>query len=237
MERIGAESIDVVILCGGLGKRLQSVVEDRPKPMAEIGNRPFLDILIDYLTDAGFRRCILCTGYMGDLIKQHYQNKKGFLQIIFSEERSPLGTAGAIKNAERFIGTSPFLVVNGDSYCEVDLKGFLGFHLEMKALASIVLASIEDAGDYGNVTLGKQHRIVGFVEKAGCRKDTFISAGIYLFQKDILSLIPAEQNYSLEKEFFPAIVNKEFYGYLCDKALIDIGTPQRYRKAYKLLGV
>ncbi len=236
MEHIGTEGIDVVILSGGLGKRLQSVVEDRPKPMAEIGGRPFLDILIDYLAGAGFRRCILCIGYMGDFIKRYYQNRKGLLQIIFSEEKAPLGTAGAIKNAERFTSTSPFLVVNGDSYCDVDLKRFLGFHLETKALASIVLTSIEDAGDYGNVTLGEQQRIINFAEKAGCQKGGFISAGIYLFQREILSLIPANQKYSLEEELFPAIVNKEFYGYIGEKALIDIGTPQRYRKADRLLG-
>jgi NDP-sugar pyrophosphorylase family protein len=174
--------------------------------------------------------------YVQAFIKKYFQNREGLLKIVFSEERTPLGTAGAIKNAERFISTSPFLVVNGDSYCDVDLKRFLSFHLKIKALASIVLTSIEDANDYGNVTLGKQQRIINFVEKARSRKDSFISAGIYLFQREILSLIPADKKYSLEKELFPAIVNKEFYGYIGEKTLIDIGTPQRYRKAYKLLG-
>lgn len=235
MIRIEPKNIDVVILCGGLGKRLQSVVNDRPKPMADVGGRPFLDILIDYVASFGFRRFILCICYMGDFIRQHYQNRKGPLEIIFSEEKTPLGTAGAIKKAGPLIGSSPLLATNGDSFCKADLRGFLEFHLITKALSSIVLTNMKDTDDYGNVTLGKSQRIIDFSEKTKSHKNSFVSTGIYLFQKEILSLIPANKNFSLEKDLFPSIVGKGFYGYVSTEEFTDIGTPERHKRAERLL--
>ncbi|MCK4795557.1 MAG: nucleotidyltransferase family protein, partial [Desulfobacteraceae bacterium] len=229
------EEINVIILCGGQGKRLQSIVNDRPKPMAEVGGRPFLDILIDYVASFGFRRFILCICYMGDFIRRHYQNRKGPLETIFSEEKKPLGTAGAIKKAEPFIGSSPFLVMNGDSFCKVDLRRFLKFHLTTKALSSIVLTNTKDTDSYGNVTLGKSQRIINFSEKTKSHKNSLVSAGIYFFQKEILSLIPANKNFSLEKDLFPSIVDKGFYGYVSTKEFIDIGTPERHKKAREII--
>ena len=234
MARIDPKNIDVVILCGGLGKRLQSVVNDRSKPMVEINGRPFLDVLIDYVASFGFRRFILCIGYMGDFIKRYYRNREGLLEIIFSEEKEPLGTAGAIKKAESLIRSSPFLVMNGDSFCKVDLRIFFQFHLKKKAFSSIVLTNATDTDDYGNVVLGESARIIAFDEKTKKQKSNLVSAGIYLFQKEILSLIPANKNFSLEKDFFSKKVSNRFYGYITQKTFIDIGTPARYKKAEEL---
>lgn len=234
IDLIDPKYIDAVILCGGLGERLRDVVSNRPKAMAEINRRPFLDILINYVADFGFRRFILCIGYMGDFIKQYYQQKKGSLKIIFSEEKEPLGTAGAIKNAESLIKSSPFLALNGDSFCQIDLRKFLQFHLEKKALASIVLTKAIDSGDYGNVALGESGQIITFDEKTNKHKNSFVNAGIYLFQKRILSSISTNEKFSLEKDFFPKMVANKFYGYITQKRFIDIGTPARYKKAEKL---
>lgn len=229
------QEIDVVILCGGLGKRLKGVINDRPKPMANIKGRAFLDILIDYVASYGFKRFILCIGYMGDVIKQHYLKRTGPLTILFSQESKPLGTGGAIKNAESLIQSNSFLVMNGDSFCQVNLHKFVDFHIKKKALLSIVLIHAKKSKNYGVIALGDSKRIVRFEEKAIAKGHSLISAGIYFFDTNVLSLIPVHKSFSLEYDLFPKIINREFFGYITRGKFIDIGTPERYEKANQLL--
>jgi len=230
-----ARNIDVVILCGGLGKRLREVVSDRPKSMAEINQRPFLDILIEYMAGYGFKRFVLCIGYRGEIIKKHYQGQMGSLTILFSEESEPLDTAGAIKNAELLIQSSPFLVMNGDSFCQVELDRFIDFHITKKGLISIALAETKETIDYGLVTMDSSDRIMGFAEKVRIEGNKLVNAGLYLIEKEVLSLIPPNETYSLEYNLFPMIVGGGAYGYITKGELIDIGTPERYEKAKQIL--
>ncbi len=225
------EDTDVIILCGGLGTRLRSTISDRPKVMAEVNSRPFLDILIGYVADYGFKRFILCTGYMKDVIRKYYEYRNTGLIILFSEEKDLLGTAGAIKNAGAFIKSNPFLAMNGDSFCEIDIRAFLDFHINKKAVVSIALASPDKDPDYGAVTIDDNQRVISFNEKVRPDADSFISAGVYFFNRDILNLIPINTNYSLEHDLFPKIIDKGIYGYVTGKRLIDIGTPERFKKA------
>ena len=143
--------IDVVILCGGLGTRLRPVLKNKPKAMAEIGNRPFLDLLIEYISSFGYKRFVLCLGHKSNYIENYYKNKKDSLEYFFSIERDPLGTAGAIKNAEPLIKSNPFLGFNGDSFCPANLKNLLKFHNSNKSIASIALVSKQEPGCYGSV--------------------------------------------------------------------------------------
>lgn len=227
---LNPEGMDVLILCGGPGKRLRSVVSDRPKPMAEIAHRPFLDILIAHTSRYGFRRFILCLGYMKEVIKEYYREREG---IIFSEEEEPLGTGGAIKKAEPLIKSSPFLVMNGDSFISLDLNEFITFHTQKKAVVSIALAREKRTDDYGVIKLGEGGRIISFSEKRGERG--LVNAGVYLFERNVLSAIPCDINYSLEYDLFPKMVGKGLYGYQTDGTLIDIGTPEGYKKAKQIL--
>lgn len=229
------ENMDVVILCGGMGTRLRNIVSDRPKVMAEVNSRPFLDILIDYVAGYGFKRFILCVGYMKDFIKKYYEQRSSDLKILFSEEKDLLGTAGAIKNAEALIQSNPFLVMNGDSFCKIDIKAFLDFHINKKALASIALVSPDKDADYGVVTVDDNRRIMSFNEKVMPDVDSFISAGVYFFNRDVLDFVPANTNYSLEYDLFPKITDKGIFGYITGESVIDIGTPDRYRDAKKKL--
>ena len=226
--------VDVVILCGGKGTRLEEVVSDRPKPMAEISSQPFLDILIDYISSFGFKRLILSVGYMADYIKDYYRNKRGPCEILFSQENEPLGTAGAVKQAENLVQSNPFLVLNGDSFCPVDLAQFLEFHSKNGALVSMVVTEAEEVRDFGTICLDNSQRIVRFEEKKG-RKKSFIKAGIYLFEKEVFFLIPSNTRHSLEHDLFPALVKQKFYGYVTQEKLIDIGTPERYEQAKRIL--
>lgn len=222
-----ASDMDVLILCGGLGTRLRPVVSDRPKPMAVVGGRPFLDILIGYVSRFGFRHFILCTGHMGDFIGRYYGEKDRGLRISISREQLPLGTAGAIKNAERFIRGNTFVCLNGDSMCGVDLKDFLKFHAGKRALASVVLGRDADGGGCGVARVDWNSRVTDFSEKAPV-KGAYQSAGIYIFEKRLLSLIPRGRKVSLEYDVLPRIIGRGVYGYVTGKRFFDIGTPEGF---------
>jgi len=227
--------IDAVILCGGTGSRLRTVVDDRPKPMAEINDRPFLDILIDSFCEFGFRRFILCAGYMSQIIRDYYSSRSGPRQFVISDEHKPLGTAGAIKNAAELIQSDTFLVANGDSFCSVDLGAFYDSHSAHLALMSMVVLETQNTGDCGLVSLDASQRIIGFEEKNQRCQSRYINAGIYLFQKELLSLIPDDTSFSLENELFPKIIEQGCYGFVTGGPLIDIGTPARFAMAIKHL--
>ena len=232
---LNVSAMDAVILCGGLGTRLQSVLKDKPKPMAEINDRPFLELLIAYVANFGFRRFILCAGHKGDFIKEYFQGKKSDNTYILSQETAPLGTAGAIKNAEPVITSETFLAMNGDSFCDVDLKSLVEFHFTKKALASVALAPMDDAKDYGGVALGEGDAIVRFDEKADVPATGWVNAGIYIFNKKVLESIPAGKKVSLEEEVFPSLVGRGLFGFATSGQLLDIGTPERLELARKLL--
>lgn len=232
------EDIDVIVLCGGLGTRLRAAVNGKPKVMADISRRPFLDILIDYIAGFKFKRFILCVGYMGHVIREYYENRMSNIRdltLLFSEEKELLGTAGAIKNAEALIRSNPFLVVNGDSFCRMDTRNFLDFHIKKKSSLSIALGLPENGADYGNVALGSDQHIVSFNEKAKPNAGNFINAGVYMFSRDVLELIPPKISYSLEYDLFPKNIDKGIYGFITGEKVIDIGTPERYKKAEELL--
>ena len=224
--------IDVAVLCGGLGHRLRATVPDRPKPLAEVGGRPFLDILVEYVSGFGFRRFIMCTGYKGEMIEEHFSGR-GDLKVLFSHEEKPLGTGGALKHAEALIKSSVVLVLNGDSICNMDMEEFLEFHSGKNALASIALVAPEKEADYGAVTIDAEARITSFSEKAPGA--SHINAGVYIFSKEMLGMMPPGKKYSLEEEFFPTILDREVYGYVTGAKLIDIGTAERYARAPEFL--
>lgn len=228
--------IDVVILCGGFGKRLQTIIKDVPKPMAKIKQRPFLDILIGFIASYGFRRFILCTGYKADIIEKYYRQKNSDLSIEFSMEEKPLGTGGAIKNAENYIKSSPFLVANGDSFCKIHLKEFVDFHFKRGALISIAVTNTDVCDDYGVITINNLQQIVKFNEKIKGYKNRLINAGFYLLQREVFSLMPEKDIFSIERDFFPEIIKRNLYAFETQESLIDIGTPERYEKAKHLLG-
>ncbi len=227
MKEIKPKDMDVIVLCGGLGTRLRDVIDDRPKSMVEINSRPFLDLLVDYVARYGFSRFILCTGFKGDWIRRHYENKRGGPVFVVSDEDQPLGTAGAIKNAESLIKSGIFLVLNGDSLCEIDIEDLVNFHFRKGALVSIAVTRMERGAEYGVIRLDKNQKIISFGEKIPVEGNGLVNAGMYLFGRKILEEIPAGQRLSLEYDLFPRILGKGLYGYVTEKRLLDIGTPER----------
>jgi len=218
-----------LILAGGLGTRLQSVLKMCPKPMAPVGGRPFLEFLILQLRKWGMQDIILCTGYLGNQIKEYFGDGKTWgIRIRYSEEDKPLGTGGAIKLASRFIEEECFLVMNGDSLLEVDLNAFIAYHYSRQALATMALVKIDDTSHFGKVDISPKGEIVRFVEK-GMSGSGLINGGIYIFNRKVLERIPAD-TISLEREVLPHLIGQRFYGMPVKGFFIDIGIPKNYKR-------
>ena len=241
---------DAVILCGGQGKRLQPVVSATPKVLAELHGRPFLDILIAHLKKQGIRRVVLCTGYKADQVEDYYRGNPQGLTFEFSRESDPLGTGGALRNAQYFIESDPFLVFNGDSFCGVDLNAFWDFHQSKLARASVVVSSrrsprglsgeepigrAKDAGAFGKIFLDDDAKVMGFREKETAEAEHGVNAGVYCFNEDVSSFMPETKRFSLEYDLFPALVGRGLYGFRVDTEFYDIGTPERYAAARQAL--
>lgn len=227
--------IDVLILCGGLGTRLSKVINDTPKGMAKVGGKPFLSILVNELSKFGMQNIIFCIGHLREQISGYFcsVDKSGYR---FSAEEQPLGTGGALKNAELLVKSDPFLVLNGDSICEIDYYSLLDFHLDKKAMVSIVLSKSNKTDDYGSIELDENQTIISFQEKKSLAGGGLINAGVYLMNKEFLSTMKKNYPLSLEREVFPeALRTKRCVGYVVEADVMDIGTPERYRKANESL--
>ena len=230
-SHVNVMSIDYVILCGGQGKRLRFVVSQVPKVLAPVGGKPFLDILIAYLQTQGAKRVILSTGYKADVIERHCRGRFQNLAIVFSHEKSPLGTGGAIKKACAMIRSKDFFVLNGDSFCRLDFKKLLAAHKKNNALATLAVSKVKGTKDYGTMTLGDAGRVLAFEEKTKGARNAYVNVGVYCFRRDIDTFMPRKNKFSIERDFFPNLVGKDFYGFVTTQKFIDIGTPQRYRQA------
>jgi len=227
--------VPAVLLVGGLGTRLQSVLPSTPKPLARVGDTPFLELLVLQLRSQGIRRLVMCTGHLADQIEGEFGNgHKWDVGIAYSRETRPLGTAGAIKMAERhFRQDSDFLVMNGDSFLEMNLRRFVDFHREQDGLVSMAVRRVQDAARYGTVEVNSQNRIVGFREKSGANVPGTINAGVYAFKRAVMGHIPNGQ-VSLEKDVFPRLLDQGMYALEQHGMFIDIGTPEDYARAQEL---
>lgn len=216
---------------------MRSVVNDRPKSMASIAGQPFLEYQLLWLKSHGVREVILCVGYKHEQMVAHFgDGKRWNMTLRYSVEERPLGTAGALKNAERLLDAEPFLVMNGDSMVEVDLRAFAAFHEERSALATLTLARVPLTQRYGSIELDDSCRILNFVEKGvhplrGERETQWISGGVYLLRRQVLEAIQLGKKVSLEEEVFPKLVGHGFYGFRTDGYFIDIGLPDDYERA------
>lgn len=237
--------LPVVILCGGLGTRLRSVVEDRPKALAPIGDTPFLTLQLELLRDQGARRFVLCVGHMADLIAAEYGDGRSLgIQIEYSREGGQLrGTAGALKLAERFFAPAA-VVVNGDTYLDVDHNRLVEHHAHARgkhgAIATLSLARLADPSRYGSVAIdGNGECVVGFHEKtAGLAAPPdspaspgWLNAGAYVLEAALIERIPAHSTCSLERDVFPSAIHAgcRLAAWKCDRPFFDIGTPADWR--------
>ncbi len=231
------KSMDAIILAGGLGTRLRSVVPDHPKPLAPVGGRPFLDILLEQL--AGFpeiRNVVLAVGYRAEAFHNRYFGNRRFgFEIHFSTEQTPLGTGGALLRALEQTATDDVLVLNGDSYVEFDLAELKRTYVDNHASIAMIVREVEDAGRYGSVDFeAVTAKVLGFREKAGTAVPGYINAGVYLIRR---ASLPADAGVpmSFEREILPAMLG-DVRAIAVRGKFIDIGIPETYALAGSYLG-
>jgi len=229
-------TITAAILAGGLGTRLRSVVADRPKVIADVSGRPFLAYLLEQVASAGIRNVVLCTGYMAGRIQECFGSTYGPLRITYSTEHEPLGTGGALRLALPYLESETVLVMNGDSYMDVDLRSFVNWFFQRQRQAALVLTEVDDTSRYGRVRIDPDGSIISFEEKCDNSGPGWINAGVYLIEKSVLTRIPQGRFYSLEKDFFPQLVGGGLFGFCAEGRFIDIGTPQSYAVAEEFFG-
>jgi NDP-sugar pyrophosphorylase family protein len=177
----------------------------------------------------------MCTGHLADQVEREFNDgHKWDVAIAYSKEPRPLGTAGAVKFAEGYLKqASDFLVMNGDSFLELDFHELIRFHREHDGLISMAVRRVPDATRYGTVQLNTQNRVLGFREKMGAPVPGIVNGGVYVFKRAILQHIPAGPA-SLEKDVFPWLLEHGVYALEQHGMFIDIGTPEDYARAQTL---
>jgi len=221
-----------LILCGGLGTRLRPLTYIVPKPMLPIGHKPLLEYQINYLKRYEFDRIILAVGYLQEHIVRYFADGERFgVKIIYSAEKEPLDTGGAIKNAEKLI-TSDFIAMNSDVVFDMlNLERLLTIHKDGKAVATVVLTRISDPSRFGVVELDGD-RIIKFIEKPKALKGPqWINAGVYALSPKIFSLIKKDKKASIERDIFPKLAAQgKILGFRYEGYWSDVGTQEDYMK-------
>jgi mannose-1-phosphate guanylyltransferase len=226
-----------VILVGGEGTRLRPLTFKTTKAMVPILNRPFLEYLIQYLKEHSITNIILAMSYLPERIQSYFGDGNQFgVRIYYSIEDTPLGTAGAVKNAERYLDET-FLMLNGDIFTDLDITAMIDFHRERKAKATIAVTPVDDPTAYGLIETNAGGRITRFLEKPSREEVTtnMINAGIYVLEPDILAQIPPQKEVSIERATFQQLLaqGEPMYAYSSSSAYwIDIGIPEKYLKVH-----
>lgn len=223
--------ITAAILAGGTGTRLRSVVADRPKVMAQVGGKPFLEHLLNQLVAQGISKVVLCTGYLGDQVEAFFGRSYLGMHLYYSREDQPLGTGGAIIQALPLMQSETLLVLNGDSYCRTDLQASLAWHRRKQARGTLVLAQVAQVGRYGQVQTDAEGRIEKFCEKGGAEGPGWINSGTYWFERAALAKFTAGQSLSLERDVLASWVGQGLYGFAQKGPFLDIGIPEDYAQA------
>ena len=243
--------MEAILLCGGLGTRLRSVVSDRPKPMADIAGKPFLHYFVRMLSEKGVERFIFALGYMGEQIEEYFRDGREYgISIAYSYEESPLGTGGAIRNALPKMQEEDVLVLNADTYFDTDYRSLFQEHRVKCADMTIASREIEDVSRYGAIVKDTDGRILRWNEKQSGSGETApdsaetlarsgetapkrgeINGGIYVMKKSLIEKIPAGKQ-SLENDCIPVWLSHSvnIHALPSDGYFMDIGVPEDYRR-------
>lgn len=224
---------EAIILAGGFGTRLQSVVFDLPKPMAPVNDKPFLDYQLLYLKHFGIKKVVLSVGHLHPMITLHYGSTFEGMELDYAIENGPLGTGGGIRMAMEKCASKTVLVLNGDSFFDINLNTLYKQHNTFMADCSLALRKVEDTSRYGTIKQGNNSAIISFKEKNGEAKPGLINAGIYILDKEIyLQKTKPGKKFSIEKDFFEKKIKElNIFGFPYQDYFIDIGIPEDYEKA------
>ncbi|EAL2420700.1 D-glycero-D-manno-heptose 1-phosphate guanosyltransferase [Campylobacter jejuni] len=216
--------MQAIILCGGLGTRLKSVIKDIPKPMAPINDKPFLEFIFEYLKKQGIKEIILAVSYKYEVIKEYFKDEFLGIKIKYSIEKEPLGTGGAIKEALKFVKNEAY-VLNGDTFFDIDLS-----KLKLnESKICIALKQMNDFDRYGMINIDKHGLVISFEEKV-FKKQGLINGGIYLLTKDIFNDFALQKKFSFEEFLQENYNNLKARAEIFDDYFIDIGVPEDYSR-------
>lgn len=236
-KSLGSKIDRAFILAGGHGIKLRPFTFEMPKSMIPIHDRPLLEHTVELLRNYNIRDLYIGIDYLGDKIKNHFGYGEKFgVKICYIEAKKPLGTAGALLDAKKFLSDSTFLVIHGDVLAKIDLADMIDFSEEEKGIVTMALTSVEDPSEFGAVRLSGS-KIVEFSEKPKtvARTSRLINSGIYIMTPNIFSYISNKKNQSsLEKDVFPQIIKEgKMIGYHFAGEWFDISTPKTYERALK----
>lgn len=232
--------MEAIILAGGLGTRLASRLSGVPKPMAPVAGRPFLEILLNQLKEAGCTRVLLSVGHLHAVIRDHFGRSYGGMRIDYAIEEMPLGTGGAIRNALAMAREDAVLVLNGDTFLEADYAAMMRFHRAEDVAMTMAVAWQDDVARYGGV-LVSDRRVVGFQEKgragagqsrAGQSRGGWINAGAYVLNHDFEWPPGLEGKFSLETQLLtPRVRELRPAAFMVSGYFLDIGVPEDFDRA------
>lgn len=223
----------VIILAGGLGTRLKSVVSDLPKPMAKIKNRPFLEWKLNYLKNQGVNKVILSVGYKYECIIDYFGSEYNYIDIEYAIETAQLGTGGGIKNALQYIDNNNVWVMNGDTFFNADLQTVENIHFQRESDVTLVLKKMENCGRYGYVNM-EDYKIISFQEKQKNVISGLINGGVYLIKTNIFSEM-LDVSFSFEEYLAKNTAGLNIIGIEQEGEFIDIGIPDDYYTACELI--
>ena len=236
MGEAGERCREAIVLAGGFGTRLSSVVSDVPKPMAPIAGRPFLRYILDILAEQRFSRVVIADGYKRECIEDYFESCYRGMEIVYSSEDEPLFTGGAVKQAIGFVKGDWVYVLNGDTFLDVDFEAFEEARRMAPGDVSCFIAArtMHDFDRYGTMEVDSARcAIVAFNEKAH-REVGVVNAGCYLMRTSALDGLP--EAFSLEKDYFEQVVSAgSLHAVMCEGTFIDIGIPEDYERAQSLL--
>lgn len=225
-----------IILAGGLGSRLSPVVSDRQKVVATVSSRPFVSYVLNWLSVAGVRAVTVALGHLARQAEEIVESvKPEGMDISYSTERERMGTGGAIRGCLEDVSTTDVLILNGDSIVDIRLDSFFQFHESHSAKISAVVCHVHDTARYGKVSLNNDNEIIAFSEKnsqGGLSGD--INGGVYMTSTDIIESM-SRRPHSFEREVLPKFVGNGLYGFRTTAAFIDIGTPDDFHSANRIL--
>jgi D-glycero-alpha-D-manno-heptose 1-phosphate guanylyltransferase len=223
--------VKAIILAGGFGTRLRTVINNTPKVMASVNEKPFLEYILFSLYKSNIEEVVLSVHYLSNHIKDYFGNSYKGMKLKYTEESSPLGTGGAIKHSLSHLRkTDNILVMNGDSFVNCDLLQVIEEHKSSECPISMVVKKLPVSERYGTLEI-QNNKIVSFKEKKP-EKDCFINTGIYLISSRIFSNYNLPESFSFEKDFLQKeIPSLNINAIYTDSFFIDIGIPEDYKKA------
>ncbi len=228
---------DVVILAGGLGSRLALRIGEKPKILAPVNGKPFLDFLFRWLSSQGAKKIILSLGYLADQVIDHLEkNEKYDMKIVYAVEDKQLGTAGALSFVSEYIENYPAIVINGDSFVNADFCNLIEFHKNSSALVTILSTLVGDVKRFGEIKVGINADVVSFCEKGSNSSSGYINAGIYVMSYEALDFVKSFDQGSLETDVFSQLKLGDLKAYQGKFDFIDIGTPHSYERSSAILG-